>query len=97
MLTAKEAVKIAKDYMADMYGTSIESRIEEVTLDETESVWHLTMGFWEYPPIVPNTLSTLMQINKPRRAYKEIAIAAETGNVISMKIRVIPAAPEGLL
>jgi hypothetical protein len=91
-INAKEAVTIAKTYMADIYGKDIQGlNVEEIELDPDMNQWHVTMGYWEFLPVPPN-LNALAELTnrKVRRAYKELVIHDNSGQVLSMKIRVVP-------
>lgn len=92
-ITAKDAVTNAKVYMQYIYGDSIQGlNVEEVEYDGGNNVWHVTMGYWEFLPVPPslNALADLTVTRKVRRAYKELIVHDVDGQVISMKIRVIP-------
>jgi hypothetical protein len=94
-ITAKDAVSRAKRYMLDIYGDSVQGlNVEEVEYEGEENVWQVTMGYWEFLPIPPslNALADLTAARKVRRAYKMLTIHNEDGQVMSMKIRVVPSA-----
>lgn len=99
MLTAKEAVEIARKYMRDIYGALDGLNVEELELNDTKGFWSVTMGYWEFlpdPKPSANSISTVLgaglERGKVRRAYKELRIAAASGDVLSMKIRPVPSA-----
>jgi hypothetical protein len=94
MLTARDAVQIARKYMLDVYGTIDGLNVEEIELED--NFWSVTMGYWEFlpePKYASNPLSTIMsssEARKVRRVYKQLKIGANSGDVISMKIRAVP-------
>lgn len=95
MISAKEAVARAAEYMREMYANEAKDlRVEEIELTGDGETWLVTMGFWEFLPVPPpvNALAALSQIEnrKVRRTYKQLAIQAESGEVLSMKIRQVP-------
>ena len=95
-MDVKDAVKLAKAYVADIFMDENISHIglEEVEYDELTGVWRVTIGFqrsWKksLTGLAP-TLSELYAT--PRitdRWYKVLEINAETGRVLSMKDREI--------
>jgi hypothetical protein len=94
-ITAKDAVANAKRYMVEIYGDSIQGlNVEEVEYNEESNLWHVTMGYWEFLPVPPthNALADLTAPRKVRRAYKGLSIHNVDGQVLSMKIRVVPSA-----
>jgi len=98
MLSAKDAVQLARKYMVEIFGTIDGLNVEEIELAEDEQIWSVTMGFWEYIPEptrqIPNALSSILgpEVRKVRRTYKVLKISANSGNVLSMKIRSVPSA-----
>jgi hypothetical protein len=93
MINLKEAVEIVQDYLKTIYPDVQSSLVEEVDMDEAEKFWFITMSFWAKPDVPPLTpvQSSLSAILSPKmdRIYKTFKINAETGKVISMKIRVL--------
>ena len=93
MLDVKQAVKTATTAVLNFYDTEElkELLLEEVEFDEDNQQWKITLGFY-----VPNknppknelfALAAAADERKYDRKYKIFAIDAESGNVISMKIR----------
>ena len=91
MIDVKEATGIALSYFEDLYGEDAFSNVllEEVERDEEDgtSYWLITIGFTEQKqevgPLGPFASS---------RRYKRFRIDAETGEVVSMKIRPVESA-----
>ncbi len=77
---AKEAVSIARDYYQEVTNDYSGVTIEEVMLSDDGNFWIITLGHKERRggaiPLYEDTI-----------AYKSFKINAETGEVISMKIK----------
>ena len=94
-MDAKRAVKIAKEYVAEILeGESIENLgLEEVVFDDKAAVWKMTVGFnrpWDQIKNLADALSAASEGQIPewrRRSYKIVEINDETGEVISMTNR----------
>ena len=92
MIDVKEAVKIATDYLRQLYEpTELQDiLLEEVALSDDEKYWYVTLGF-SRP--VPSTdpmralTESILNQKKYRREYKVFQIDSATGQVRSMKIR----------
>jgi hypothetical protein len=95
MIDVKQAVKAAYDYMKEVYPEQLhELRLEEVERSEDERYWLITMGYTEEKPQarprnIGQALDQFGRIPQIQRAYKALKIDAETGDVESMKIRVV--------
>jgi hypothetical protein len=91
MLTVKEAVRAAEQWVRDLYPQQeLEHlRLEEVTLSDDELYWRITLGWVEPAVQVPVFSSALggRDIHVLPRVYKTLEVDAETGDVKSMKIR----------
>ena len=97
MIDLREAAMSAAGYFADLYADQKYSDIllEEVEYDEDDNVWHITLG--DSPPrtIFEDVKDPLSPLSRPSsfstkdRKYKIFRIAAETGKVLSMKIRTL--------
>ncbi|WP_394691225.1 hypothetical protein [Hoeflea sp.] len=95
-MEVKDAVKLAKSYIADIFMDENISHIglEEVEYDESDDVWRVTIGFqrsWKKSLTgLSPTLSELYATPRMTdRWYKILEISAETGRVLSMKDREI--------
>ena len=91
-MDVKEAAKLAKDYIADLFS---EEGIGNVGLEEIESsrgpdsnLWIVTVGFsrpWDQGGLATITLGQ----RGLRRSYKVLRIDDKTGNVESVKDRIL--------
>ncbi len=94
-MDVKEAVRTAKDYLADLYIDEeiVNVGLEEVRYDYDTDKWHITIGFsrpWDRRnPLV----GRLRDAGRPDRSYKEICINDTDGRVESLKVRVLEAPP----
>jgi len=88
MIDVKEAVKRACDYFKSLYaGEGISGvLLEEVELAEDERYWLITLSY--IPPRHART-SLPALFDTSNRDYKTFKIKADTGEVLSMKIRQI--------
>ena len=90
MLTIKEAVQRAEEWVRDLYPESDlhHLRLEEVTLSGDERNWEITLG-WADKAVRQNSLSAAFSsdLQVLPRVYKTLLVDAETGVVKSMKIR----------
>lgn len=79
MITMREAVKSAIAFIADMYPSSTEVRLEEVELQNED--WLVTLSFL----IGPMTASQLIS-GANSRLFKVVKVDAESGDPISLKV-----------
>ncbi len=90
MLTVKDAVQAAEDWVRDLYPKSSlkHLRLEEVQLSDDEKTWHITLG-WAEAAGRSNGLAAALnrEVTAPPRVYKTLEVDAEGGGVRSMKIR----------
>ena len=92
-MNVKEAVKVALEYVADLFKRESLSNIglEEVVFDSATNEWKVTVGFsrpWDYDR--PGTLKGMFDPTREkqaRREYKVVHVDAETGEVRSVEIR----------
>ena len=97
MIDVKRAAKTAAEYFADLFADQKYSDIllEEVEYDQAGGAWLITLGY--SPPLTllesaQDPLSPLLPLSafsSKERQYKIFTIDAETGKVISMKIRIL--------
>ncbi|HXG65551.1 MAG TPA: hypothetical protein VNO70_10615 [Blastocatellia bacterium] len=92
MIDVKEAVKIAFDYLGQLYDVTQlhDILLEEVALSDDEKYWYVTIGFSRSIPSTDpmRALSeALLKQAKYQREYKVFQIDSATGQVRSMKIR----------
>jgi hypothetical protein len=98
----KEAVTKAIESIADMFeAENLENiGLEEVSLNETENVWEITVGFsrpWDKGSLMGDLARQankfqldLMRNSNPlavKRAYKVVKVDSASGMVKSIKIR----------
>lgn len=81
MIGVKEAVAAARRFAADVYGEKLGLTLEEVEPSSDERYWLITLGFVD----TSNPFAGIA--GRPDRNYKVFKINAESGAVISMKIR----------
>ncbi|HEY0021873.1 MAG TPA: hypothetical protein VGB24_03155 [Longimicrobium sp.] len=90
MITVKEAVQTAQDWVRQIYtDAALEHlRLEEVELADDEKHWNITLG-WVEPAVRENALAAALNghVRVLPRVYKTLHVDAETGTVKSMKIR----------
>lgn len=92
-MDVREAVEVAKDYVTGVYtGEDIANLgLEEVEFDDRSSMWSVTLGFsrpWDRRV----SLLQLTEQKASARSYKVVRIADDTGEVKSLKDRILVAA-----
>lgn len=91
MITVKEAVQAAQNWVRDLYPKAAlqHLRLEEVELSEDERYWQITLGWVEPAVREPIAMSSVFSrgIHVLPRVYKTLEVDVETGKVKSMKIR----------
>lgn len=87
MITLKEATQIAAEKMREVYPTAESTLVEEIEMDDNKAYWLITLSF----PVESDDLRLPVTIREAFstkvRKYKTFKIDAETGEMISMKIR----------
>ena len=88
-MNVKDAVKKAIDYIAEVFESEQLENIglEEVTLNENEGMWQVTVGFsrpWDHQK---SGLIAAVQALNPTRQYKIVKIDNETEEVKAITIR----------
>ena len=79
MITVKEAARRAVAYFTELYGNQFGSvLVEEV--EQSDGYWHITLGY-DLPSVIAQFGG------KAPRGFKAFKIDANTGEVVSMKIR----------
>lgn len=91
MIDVKQAVQIAIENFENLYGEMKyqDLKLEEVEISPDEKHWTITLGY-DTPKIKgpkPQGLATLFS-ELQKREYKEFKIDAESGRMLSMRIRV---------
>ncbi len=93
MIDVKQAVKVAAEYLVDLYAPDAFSdvQLEEVELTEDENYWLITLSY-KKPMTEVNLLGPIgimADLAKNEKGYKIFKIEADTGKVVSMKIRIV--------
>jgi hypothetical protein len=79
MITVKDAAKRAIEYFRDLYGNQFGNvLVEEV--ERSDNYWHITLGY-----DLPSVISQFG--GRGPRGFKAFKIDADSGAVVSMKIR----------
>ena len=89
-MDVKEAAKLAKEYVADLFADEGIANIglEEIQLESDGHFWKVTVGFsrpWDHGGLATMTLGQ----KGLRRSYKVLQIDNLTGNVESVKDRIL--------
>jgi len=82
MINVKEATDKAKEYLVNFYPEAENVLLEEVELTADKSYWMVTLSFEGITSSVASSLLVGKSV-----LYKIFRIEAETGEVISMRIR----------
>ena len=82
MIDVKEATQKVKEYLVSFFPEAEKVQLEEVELTDDKSHWYITLS---YEGMSHSVASSLL-VGKSVR-YKIFKLDAETGEVISMKIR----------
>lgn len=85
-LEVKQAVDIAKRYIADLFSEEgvVNLGLEEIDYDEPSSVWRITLGFSRVRDLSGRELNQVFAV--ARRDYKVVSIDS-SGRVLSVKNR----------
>ena len=82
MIDVKEATGKAREYLVSFFPDAEKVQLEEVELTEDKSYWYITVSYEG----VSNSVASSLLVGKSLR-YKIFKLDAESGEVISMKIR----------
>ncbi|MDE2835709.1 MAG: hypothetical protein OXM02_14495 [Bacteroidota bacterium] len=88
MIQAKEAVRIAKEYLEDLYE---EEDVKDIGLEELRfdgGKWRVTIGFrrvWPLPKAAP-TIAEFLTRRTSDRTYKTVQIS-EDGRILALNHR----------
>ncbi|MEN8156703.1 MAG: hypothetical protein ABFS10_07120 [Bacteroidota bacterium] len=82
MIDVKEAADKAKAHLASFFPDAEKVQLEEVELTEDKAHWFITLSYEG----VSNSVASSLLVGKSVR-YKIFKLDAESGDVISMKIR----------
>lgn len=90
MLSVKDAVQAAEQWVRELYPKRElrHLRLEEVELSADDRFWFITLG-WLEPAVREHPLASVLnrEVNVLPRVYKTVKVDAESGAVVSMKIR----------
>ena len=87
-LDMKEAVGLAKGYIAELYAPEEITNVglEEIEFDPDKNIWKITVGFsrpWDR--IKNKTVAASLGYPRAARSYKILSINDDTSNVESVK------------
>lgn len=87
-MDVKEAVAVAKGYLADVLSEENVTNVglEEIEFDDSESTWKITLGFsrpWDYQ----RAGAWRVEPKPPARSYKVFRVDDGTGDITSVKDR----------
>ena len=82
MIDVKEATQRARDYLLSFFPDAEKVQLEEVELTDDKAYWFITLSYEG----VSHSVASSLLVGKSVR-YKIFKLDAESGNVISMKIR----------
>ena len=92
-VTVKDAARAALRFLHDLYEGEpfVDLRLEEIELSDDGKYWSVTYGFTVTERNLGDNplLGSLASGLRSRRDYKTIAIDAQTGEPLSMKIRAL--------
>ena len=89
-MDVKEAVRTAKNYVAELFTDETIANIGlEEEFNNTSNNWEVTIGFSR--PWQKNSLATALGNQPPTRSYKLVCINDDDGHVISLTDRVLTA------
>lgn len=90
-----DAVRIAKEYLRRVYADE-EIRnlgLEEVEIDDKTNEWLITLGFsrkWDYRQS-SSPFTDMYKSPELNRSYKTVRLKADSGDVTSVKDRILEA------
>ena len=88
-MEVKEVVRLAVDYVADVFSDEEPSNLglEEITFSEANGTWNVTIGFsrpWDYQ--APGLVAGL-QPKQPGRQFKVVEVSDQEEKVKAIRIR----------
>lgn len=86
-MDVRDAIARAKTYIGEVFADQRASdlRLEEVEFDEPHDRWNVTISFLRGSGESPSTF--LEEIARRQRTYRSVAVAADSGKMISIKSR----------
>ena len=87
-MDVKEAVRTAKNYIAELFTSETITNLglEEVKFNDTSNNWEVTVGFSR--PWQNLSLANALGNRPPTRSYKLVLINDDSGKVLSLTDRV---------
>ena len=82
MIDVKEATSKAREYLLTFFPEAEKVQLEEIELTSDKTHWYITLSYEG----VSNSVASSLLVGKQLR-YKIFKLEAESGQVISMKIR----------
>ena len=82
MINVKEATEKAKEHLMAFFPDAEEIQLEEVELTPDKAFWLITLSYAG----VSNSVASSLLVGKSMR-YKIFKLDAESGEVLSMKVR----------
>lgn len=97
LLTAKQAAKIAVDFIEGFYrdlGQDVQDvLLEEIELSDDAKAWQITVGFSRLGRASSKASAAMSEVLMPRyeraRQYKTVSVDRATGDIPRMKIRTV--------
>lgn len=91
-MEVKEAIRVAKEYVGDLFSEEpIEDvGLEEVDFDDASNEWRITVGFsrpWSGKAQTGSGFAAFLAPRPTGRAYKVVRINDEQGRVTSLRDR----------
>ena len=89
-MDVKEAARTAKGYLVDLFADEEVKNVglEEIEFDPCSRMWKITIGF-SRPWDQKNVLGAAFGEGRPARSYKVMRINNESGDVESLKDRLL--------
>jgi hypothetical protein len=86
LMDVKEAVKTAKEYVADVFQEEGVSNLglEEIEFDDGDASWNITVGFWRPWNLPHNSVLSATGIARPTRTYRVVKIRELDGAILSV-------------
>lgn len=89
-MDAKRAIKIAKSYVAEVFGDEGARNIGLEEIERENGLWRVTVGFsrpWDAAPQSFLDLAIAPDGPPPRRVYKIVSVQDQDGTVTAVKNR----------
>lgn len=92
-MDVKDAVQTAREYVTEMFADEDIRYVglEEATFDDAAGAWKVTIGFFRPWNRIHGLPSALSGTGWKERSFKIVQIDDDTGRVVSMTHRTLPA------